>query len=118
VKILIVDDDLDLSNMLSRFLQRHGFTVFAASDAIQGWEVLEREQVGMLITDLMMPHMDGIDFTERVRGDPRYRELPIILMTAYPSEALSDKGLRKGVAMTLSKPIDFERLLTLIGFAQ
>ncbi len=118
MKILLVDDDLDLVGMLTRYLERHGCQVLSAGDALKAWEILEREQVGMLITDLMMPHMDGIAFTERIRQDPRFAKLPVILITAYPSEDLTDQGLRKGVAITLSKPLDLERLLTLVRFAE
>ncbi len=118
MKILIVDDDADLVAMLTKFLEKHGFTTFSASDALVAWDLLQQQDIGFLITDLMMPHMDGIAFTERVRKEPRFAELPILLITAYPAEGISDKGMRKGVAMTLSKPLDFERLLTLVRFAQ
>lgn len=118
MNILVVDDDVDLCTMLSRFLEKNGFKVYSAQDALQALDVLDREQIQMLITDLNMPHMDGIQFTETLRQDPRYKDLPIILMTAQPSDEVVDRGLRKGIAMTLAKPIDFPRLLTLVRFAQ
>ncbi|MFD2667170.1 response regulator [Halomonas halophila] len=58
VNILVVDDDLELCTMLSRFLEMHGFTVYSASDALQALDVLERNQVSMVITDYVMPHME------------------------------------------------------------
>jgi CheY-like chemotaxis protein len=118
VKILVVDDDLELCRMLSRFLEKHGYQVYSAQDALQALDVLGREDIGLVITDLMMPHMNGITFTEMLRQDPRHKDVPIILVTAYPENQLVELGLRKGVAMTLGKPIDFERLLTLVRFAQ
>ena len=65
----------------------------------------------------MMPHVDGIRFAEQVHEMPGYKDLSIILMTAYPSDQISDKGMRKGVALTLAKPIDLGKLLDLVGFA-
>lgn len=114
----MVDDDLDMCRMLSRFLERHGYRVHSAGDALQALDILAQEKVGLVITDYMMPHLDGVSFTEQVRADPRYKDLPVILITAYPSDDLTDRGLRKGVAMTLAKPIDFDRLLTLVRFAE
>jgi CheY-like chemotaxis protein len=118
VNILVVDDDLDLCTMLSRFLEKHGYKVHSASDALQALDILDRIPVGLVLTDYMMPHMDGIRFTETLRSDPRHKETPVILLTAFNSEELAERGMRKGVALTLEKPVDFERLLTLVRFAQ
>ncbi|MFZ5470082.1 MAG: response regulator [Myxococcota bacterium] len=117
VKILFVDDDLDLCTLIARYLGKHGYTVLTAPDALHAQEVLEREDVRLLITDLMMPHLDGIQFVEKVHQMPKYKDLPVILITAYPSDEIIDKGMRKGVALTLPKPLDLNKLLDLVGFA-
>lgn len=116
-KILLVDDDLELSRLIARFLGKNGFEVLTASDAVAAKIILEREPISLLITDLMMPHQDGISFVEDVRKHARYRQLPVILVTAYPADEIMDKGLRKGVAFTLPKPLDLKKLLDLVGFA-
>ena len=118
MNILVVDDDLLLCTMLSRFLEENGYTVFSASDALQALDVLEREPVGLIITDYTMPHMDGLRFTEALKADPRLAAVPVLMMTAHPDPALPDRGLRKGVALMLEKPVDFDRLLTLVRFAE
>lgn len=118
MNLLVVDDDADMCRLLSRYLEKHGFRVFSAGDALQALDVLGREQIQMVLTDLHMPYIDGIGFTEQLKADPRYKDVPVILITAHPSDEVVEKGLRKGVAMTLSKPIDFERLLTLVRFAE
>jgi two-component system, chemotaxis family, chemotaxis protein CheY len=118
LKILVVDDDQDLCILLSRFLEKNGHIVFSAGDVLQALDILERETVGMIITDLMMPHIDGIGFTDRIRNDPKLKSLPIIMITAHPSEEVIDRSMRVGASMTLPKPIDFDRLLTLVNFAQ
>ena len=117
VKILVVDDDLEMCALLSRFFEKHGYIVHSAGDALQALDILNRENVNFVIADLMMPHLDGISLIETLKQDPRHKDLPVVLLTAYPSEEILDKGLRKGAAFALSKPIDFERLLSLVRFA-
>lgn len=117
IKILVVDDDLALCSLIARFLTKNGYQVLTAPDALRAQEVLDREDVRLVITDLMMPYVDGISFTEQLRRSPKHKDLPVILITAYPSDEIVDKGMRKGVALTLSKPLDFQKLLNLVGFA-
>lgn len=116
--ILVVDDDDATLTMVGIFLRRNGYRVVAASNPLKALELLEREtDVKLVITDLMMPHVDGIAFTQRLHAMPRYAGLPVILVTAYGTDELTDKGMRKGVALTLSKPLELNKLLDLVGFA-
>ncbi|MFP2904254.1 response regulator [Pyxidicoccus sp. 3LFB2] len=118
MNILVVDDDLELCTMLSRFLEMHGYTVYSAADALQALDILERNQVGMVITDYLMPHMDGIRFTEMLKAEPRFQAIPVLMMTGSHDEGITERGLRKGVALTLHKPLDMGQLLTLVRFAE
>jgi two-component system, chemotaxis family, chemotaxis protein CheY len=118
VNILVVDDDLSLCSSLSHFLERQGYTVFSAADALQALDVLERQSIGLIITDYLMPHLDGIRFTEMLKADPRLQSIPVLLVTGSVDVTVSDKGLRKGVAMTLQKPVDVSQLLNLVRFAE
>lgn len=118
MNILVVDDDVELCTLLSRFLEKHGYTVYSAADALQALDILERHTVGLVISDYRMPHMDGIQFTEMLKADPRHQRASVILMTGNADGNVHDKGLRKGVAMTLEKPLDFNQLLNLVRFAE
>lgn len=118
MNILVVDDDTELCTMLSRFLEMHGYTVYSAADVLQALDILERHQVGMVITDYLMPHVDGIRFTEMLKADPRFQAIPVLLMTASTDTSVTDRGLRKGVALTLYKPLDMGQLLNLVRFAE
>jgi two-component system, chemotaxis family, chemotaxis protein CheY len=117
VNILIVDDDQTQALMLATFLSKHGYHCFTSPDPVAAMQALMKEEIHLVITDLMMPHVDGISFTQQIHAVPRFKDLPVILITAYPSEELSDKGMRKGVAMTLHKPLELNKLLDLVGFA-
>jgi CheY-like chemotaxis protein len=117
ISILVVDDDEATLNLLGTFLRRNGYRVLLASNPVRGLELLRGDDVKLVITDLMMPHVDGIAFTQQIHELERYRDVPVIMMTAYGSDAVLDKSMRKGVAMTLSKPLELSKLLDLVGFA-
>ncbi|XXF80733.1 response regulator [Myxococcaceae bacterium GXIMD 01537] len=118
MNILVVDDDHEVCTGLSLFLERHGYTVYSAADALQALDVLDRHTVGFIITDYLMPHLDGLHFTEMLKADPRWHNVPILLMTGSSDAYVTDRGLRKGVAMTLQKPVDMGQLLNLVRFAE
>jgi two-component system chemotaxis response regulator CheY len=118
VNILVVDDDLNLCSSLSQFLEGNGYTVHSAGDALQALDIMERHVIELIITDYLMPHLDGIRFTERLKADPRFQSIPVLLITASPDLATTDKGLRRGVAMMLQKPVDMSQLLNLVRFAE
>jgi two-component system, chemotaxis family, chemotaxis protein CheY len=115
ISILVVDDDEATLNLLATFLRRHGYRVLSASNPVRGLELLGTEDIKLVITDLMMPHVDGITFTQQIHE--RRKGLPVIMMTAYGTDQVLDQGMRKGVAMTLSKPLELSKLLDLVGFA-
>ena len=118
ISILVVDDDEATLNLLGTFLRRNGYRVLAAANPVRGLELLAAESdVKLVITDLMMPHVDGIDFTKQIHQLEKYQNVPVIMMTAFGNDSILDKGLRHGVAMTLSKPLELSKLLDLVGFA-
>jgi two-component system, chemotaxis family, chemotaxis protein CheY len=115
--VLVVDDDEAQLTLLGAVLRKNGYTVRLCSDAVQALETLKSTHVDAVLSDWMMPHLDGVEFTERIHQLPQHAEVPVILMTAYPSGALSETGMRRGVAMTLSKPVELNRMLELVAFA-
>ena len=118
MRVLIVDDDEAIVGMLSRYLSKQGFEVFTAFDALQALDFVERDRIDLVISDLMMPHMDGRALVRQLRRDPKTRNLPIIMITAFPGDDAADRSLRDGASFFLSKPLDLEALATLIHFAQ
>jgi CheY-like chemotaxis protein len=116
ISILVVDDDEATLNLLGTFLRRHGYRVVSASNPVRGLELLS-DDIKLVITDLMMPHVDGITFTQQIHRLEKYKHLPVIMMTAYGSDQVLDQGMRQGVALTLSKPLELSKLLDLVGFA-
>lgn len=117
ISILIVDDDEATLHLLATFLRRNGYRVLTATNPVRGLELLKNDSVRLVITDWMMPHVDGIAFTEQIHALDAYRTVPVIMITAYGNDEVSDSSMRRGVAMTLNKPIELNKLLDLVGFA-
>lgn len=117
MNILVVDDDRDVCEMLAQFFEHHGCTVYPAGDALQAIDVLERLPVQLVLTDFQLPHLDGIAFTRVLKGDPRFRHLPVLMMSGFLDVAGCERGLRNGVAWMLPKPVDLDQLLALVRFA-
>jgi CheY-like chemotaxis protein len=115
--VLVVDDDESTLQMIGTFLRRHGYKLLLATNPIRALELLQTEKVDLVITDLMMPHVDGIAFTQQIHQLPGLSAMPVIMITAYGTDDIADKGMRKGVALTLSKPLELSKLLDLVGFA-
>ena len=117
ITVLIVDDDESTLLLIATFLRRNGFRVLTATNPVRGLELLSKEPVKLVITDWMMPHVDGIAFAEQIHALEAYRDLPVIMITAYGTDEINDASMRRGVAMTLNKPIQLNKLLDLVGFA-
>ena len=104
--------------MVSRYLERNGMRVIVAYDSLQALEIIEREAVELIISDVRMPYLDGIRLMERVRSNPKHATLPFVLMSNHLTDALTEEGLRKGAAMILPKPLRLDGLLSIVRFAE
>jgi len=108
VRLLIVEDELDLANALARGLRQQGYAVDIAADGEQGWELAEVNDYDLLILDLNLPGMDGLEVCRRLRSSrPR---LLILMLTARGRLADRVRGLDLGADDYLVKPFHFEEL--------
>ena len=119
MRILVVDDDLALNRLICLFLEKNGYQVHAAADGLQAMDVLERsDDVGLAIVDLMMPNVDGIQLVKQIKGHPRHKDLPVIMISASSDEQKIEESMRSGAGLFLAKPVDLDRLLGLVRFAR
>jgi DNA-binding response OmpR family regulator len=81
-KILIVDDDIDTLRLVGLMLQRQGYEISAASNGIQALAMAQRERPDLILLDLMMPDIDGVEVTRRLRSIDTTKDVPIIMFTA------------------------------------
>ena len=107
--ILVVDDEYLIADILCFALEDEGFMVVTASNGQKGLEVLNREQPALIITDFMMPVMDGLEFATAVRAQPSVNHLPIILM----SGAQAHIGMQRSdlFDVVLAKPFDIDLII-------
>ena len=118
MRILCVDDDPDWNVLVSHFLELSGYEVVCAEGAESALALVEQQPVDLVITDLSMPGIDGAKFIETLKQNPRYRNVPVILITAYHRDTRTEQSLRHGAAFVLPKPVDLEHLLALVRFAE
>ena len=108
MRILVVDDDRDILQLVSIHLKREGYTVYQASDAEAALALLEHQDVDLAIVDVMMPGMNGFELTRILAHD---MEIPVILLTAKGQLADKEKGFLAGSEDYLVKPFEPKELL-------
>jgi CheY-like chemotaxis protein len=109
--ILVIDDELSIVEMLSAFLQGEGWQVMTACNGQQGLERLAHARPAVVVSDVMMPLLDGRELCRRTQADPRYQSIPVVLMSAVRTAA-SLAGCR--YAALLSKPFELDEMLQTI----
>lgn len=107
--ILVVEDDIKLNKLFCTVLNKHNFNVFSATDGIKALEILDEEHIDLIISDIMMPNMDGYELTKTLR-DTDYN-LPILMITAKEDFQDKKKGFNIGVDDYMVKPIDLNEMI-------
>jgi len=108
--ILIVDDDPHTLEILGRWLAREGYSTTSAAGGMACLEVLERQPVDVIVLDVMMPGMDGLQVCERLRANEGWRAIPVMLLTAKDDMETRARGMLLGVSEYLTKPINKHEL--------
>lgn len=109
LNILVCEDETDIRKLVAEYLKREDYNVFEANDGEEALDVLDKNHIDLLITDIMMPHLDGITLSKELR-ESGY-ELPILMFTA--KETIEDKkiGFSAGADDYLVKPVDMDEML-------
>lgn len=109
-RILLVEDNEMNRDMLSRRLQRKGYSVLIAIDGEQGLATAYSEMPDLILMDISLPFIDGYEVTRRLKANPRTRHIPVIALTAHALLTDRDKALKAGCNDYDTKPVDFARL--------
>ena len=107
--ILVVDDDKNIRFVMKEVLQANQYNVFTAQNGEDAFNVLQNEHIDLAIVDIMMPQMDGYEFTKELRSFNE--ELPVLMVSAKQLPEDRKKGFMSGIDDFMSKPIDTEELL-------
>jgi len=113
LRILVVDDNPDMAETLADILELKGYTVHAAASGAEALEILQDQPVDILLTDVKMPGMNGLELYRETRK--LYPRLITIFMTAYSADELIQQGMAEGVKTILDKPLDMNFLVRLLS---
>lgn len=113
-RILLVDDDSNLSFLISDYLESQGFKVIAVGNGKQALEILNLSIIDLIITDIVMPVMDGYVFLEKLRTDFTTECIPVIILSSKGQSSDRIKGLEAGADFYMVKPFEPEELLAQI----
>ena len=111
-KILIVDDEKDILEFLSYNLKKEGFSIYTASDGLEGLEKTKKIKPDLIIVDLMMPKMNGIEMCENIRNDKKLSDVIILFLTARSEDYTQIAALDSGADDFIKKPIKPKLLIS------
>ncbi|MFV0344502.1 MAG: response regulator transcription factor [Anaerocolumna sp.] len=112
-KILILEDDILLNKTVTKFLNNNGYEVVSCFDGEEAYDILQNNIFDLILSDIMMPNVDGFEFLETIREFNK--EIPIIFMSADDDFDAKQKGYRLGVDDYLVKPVNLEEMSLKIG---
>lgn len=113
--ILVVDDNLANATLLTYVLELEGYDTRAAADADEALAILEHFSPELIMMDLQLPGMDGLELTRRLKADPRRRKILIVALTAYAMKGDEERALGAGCDAYVSKPIDTRAVPALVA---
>jgi CheY-like chemotaxis protein len=115
-RLLIVDDNDDSRDILALILGMNGFETIQARDGFEALEQARLQNPGVIVTDIFMPRLDGIDFTRRLQADPALASIPVIAQTAYINAIDTHRELFAAVLEKPCQPSELMSALEKLGF--
>jgi CheY-like chemotaxis protein/HAMP domain-containing protein/GAF domain-containing protein len=114
-KVLVVDDDIRNIFAMTSLLERHNMVVYSAENGRDAIEVLRsNDDIDVVLMDIMMPEMDGYDTMQEIRKVPKFKQLPILALTAKAMKGDREKCIDAGASDYIAKPVDTDQLLSLL----
>ena len=113
-KILIADDSATVRHLILKFLDGEGYDIVTTSDSANVVDLIHEINPDLVISDIMMPGMDGYTFVRHIRKENPKESLPVIIMSTKSKESMEDLFLSYGISGYLQKPFDKEQLISMI----
>jgi len=113
-KLLIVDDEPEIGELLAYNFRKRGFDVLTTCNGFIGIAALEKFSPDVIILDIMMPYVNGISMCKELKADSRYKNIPVLFLSATNNESLINSALEAGGTKFISKPIQLNLLINLV----
>ena len=111
--VLVVDDSMTIRQEVAAALEPEGFTVLAAVDGLDGLTMLAEHQISLVLLDVSMPRLGGLEMLERMKNDPALTKLPVLMLTAEAQESEIERARRLGAKGWMIKPIRRQQLVSI-----
>tara|TARA_R110002049_G_scaffold76250_4_gene196115 strand:- start:46343 stop:50302 length:3960 start_codon:yes stop_codon:yes gene_type:complete len=115
VHVLIVEDSSDLLSFLVNTFKKEGFAVFEAKNGVEALEIINSKQVDIVVSDIMMPKMDGLDLCKHIKENSEASHIPVILLSAKSDVESKIGGLEIGADAYITKPFKFKHILAMVN---
>ena len=115
MKILAVEDEPEYLEMLQMVMSSLGHSIVIAKNGLEAIQMMEKEKIDVILSDVAMPSMDGLEFHKRVRSNPSHSETPFIFLTGVASLKQVKDECTTGNDMLLQKPVSVDRLLDIFS---
>lgn len=113
INILVVEDDIKLNKIVCAYLNDNGYRAIGCNTASEAFDAMVDNMVDLIVSDIMMPEMDGFEFASHIRNQDK--TIPILFMTARDDISSKQKGFRIGIDDYMVKPIDMDELMLRVG---
>ena len=117
-RVLVADDDPDILDLLTLNLECHGYQVHPAVDGLEARDMALRLIPDLIVLDVMMPKMDGLEVLSALKAHPQTRDIPVVMLTAKASDSDVWQGWQAGADYYITKPFDLDELMRFIGYLQ
>jgi CheY-like chemotaxis protein len=114
-RILIVEDNPQNRYLMTFLLEKHGYDLLVAEDAEQAFELLEESRPDLILMDMQLPRVDGYEATRRIKADERFRDIPVVALTAHSMRGDQTRAMAAGCDEFVTKPVDTDGLLALVS---
>jgi len=112
-KILYVDDAKSMRRLVEMVLSKL-YDITLATDGLEGLEALSKQDYDVIVSDINMPNINGLDFLQALRENPKHRYTPVLMMTTEADEEMKAKGKELGATGWITKPFDPEKLIKVL----
>jgi CheY-like chemotaxis protein len=109
--VLYVEDTSEQRDLLAMFLEMHGYKVEVANDGVEGLDQVRKVKPDLILLDLGIPKMDGYQLMEELKGSAEFRDIPIVIISAWTASTHRDRAMEGGAEVFIAKPFELTHVL-------